>query len=112
MKTLKKIENACVPVALQYLAKASVEQTLSACIFAGMDEEDMRHAAKRLGLALKAVDFAPMELRKFTNVYPEGVYLLFTFDHALVLDNSKIVDPQNKKPPGLRRIIKSAWRVG
>jgi hypothetical protein len=111
LKSLKNIQNGCVPIALQYLSKATIETMISAIIFPGMDEEDTKLAGKMLGLTLKKVEFSPMELRKFIKQFPEGSYLLFTFDHALVLEDGKIVDPQCKKSPGLRRVIKSAWRV-
>lgn len=111
MKSLKNIKNGCVPVALQYLSNATIETMISAIIFPGMDEEDTRIAGRVLGLSLKKMTFSPMELRKFQCLYSEGTYLLFTFDHALVLDSGKIIDPQYPNPPGLRRAIKSAWRV-
>jgi hypothetical protein len=76
-----------------------------------MLDEDIESAARDLGLHLVRVSTIPIKVKSFIHRYKNGLYLVGTFDHVFVVDNGVMVDPRNKKPPGLYRMIKYLWRV-
>lgn len=117
MKKLKKIDGSCAVVALLYVSGLDEETVIRVCQFhgfeksKGMDDDEWQEAARALGVKFRVAAFKPMLLRDFIKEFPKGLFLVGTHDHLFVVDNGVIVDPRNKKPPGLRRVIKQAWRV-
>lgn len=117
IKKLKKINDSCAVVALHYISGLDEEAVLRICrlhgfeVGHGMSDEDWQRAAVHLGIKFRGVALEKCHLNKFMKNHKSGLYLLGTCDHIFVLDNGIIIDPRNKKPPGLKRIIKQAWRV-
>jgi len=117
MKKIKEIDGSCAVCALCYCSGVDEETVLRVCTSCGfeagfgMDDSDWQDAANCLGLTLRQVKMKPMALYSFIKKYQDGLYLVGTIDHLFVVDNGIIFDPRNTKPPGLRRMIKQAWRV-
>lgn len=118
MKKLLKIKGACAVTALWYVAKLKDEDAILRLCTAhgfvpseGMCDKDWQKVAEVLGIKMRATFNEPLKLRKFTKQYSIGLYFVGTFDHLFVVDNGVIFDPRCKKPPGLDRIIKQAWKV-
>lgn len=117
MKKLKKIGGACAPLALWYVSGKEEDAVLRICQAygfkeeQGMDDADWKNAAAQLGIKMRAVPFEECSLKKFIKNHPAGLYLVCTFDHIFSVDNGIIIDPRNKKPPGLARKIKQAWKI-
>lgn len=117
MKKLKKIPAACAVCALQYVSGIDEETVLRVCalhgfeVGKGMEDAEWMAAAGDLKVKIRGIALAPRLLRQFLKDYPAGLFLVGTHDHLFAVDNGIIVDPRNKKPPGLKRIIRQAWRV-
>lgn len=117
MKKLKKIEAACVLCALWYVSGIDEETILRICKSygfkegEGMQDQDWKSACRHLDIDIRGVSIETCTLRKFIKNHPTGLYLLGTFDHLFVVDNSIIVDPRCENPPGMGRLIKQAWLV-
>lgn len=117
MRKLIKIPGACVPCALQYASGIDEETVLRICALhgfeagEGMCDHEYLEAAADLKMKLKRVNVDAEPLNKFMRRHKNGLYLLVTFDHMFVLDSSIIVDPRNKRAPGLWRVIREAYRV-
>lgn len=117
MKKIKKIPGACAVCALQYVSGIDEEAVLRICAMngfktgRGMYNEEWKSAAETLSIKMRGVAFEPRILRHFIRDYQNGLFLVVTHDHMFVVDNGIIVDPRNKKPPGLKRRIVQAWRV-
>ena len=118
LKKLKKLKGACVVLAFCYVTKQNEETIERMCTLHGFEPgrglTDIEYlaCAKMLGIKLRKVSFEPMELRKFLKEYKKGLYVVVTYDHMLVVDNSLIVDPREGGETGhQRRKIISAWKV-
>lgn len=119
MRYIKKIDGSCAVCALQYVSGIDEETVLRVCVSCGfekskgMEDSEWMEAAKCLGVSVRAMNIEqPCALYQFIKNNPRGLYLVGTYDHIFVLDNSIIVDPRNMNPPGLKRRIKQAWKVG
>lgn len=117
MKKLKEIDSACVLVALWYCTGIDEETILRICTAygfkpkMGMDDREWKSAAGHLGIKVRGIALEPCTLHKFIKNHPAGLFLMGTWDHLFVVDNGIIVDPRCSNPPGLKRVIKQAWRV-
>jgi len=120
IKRIKKIKNACAPVALCHASGRDEDTVMRVCISAGfskkegMADEEWQQAADDLGIVMRAVPLIPQRLQKFIRRYKEGLFLVYTHDHLFCVDGGIIYDPREKlrgKWPGLGRIVKGAWRV-
>lgn len=122
MKKLSKIKGACVPTALWYISQSGTEQTAEEAITRmclahgfkpaeGMYQEDWVKVLKLLSIKIRAVTMEACHLSTFLKKHKVGLYLVVTYDHMFVVDAGVIFDPRNKKPPGLKRTIVSAWKV-
>lgn len=117
MKKLKKIKDSCAVCALWYVAGIDEGTAIRICRAHGfkeghgMTDADWRKAAELMGIKMRGIALQALTLRQFLKNYPEGLYLMGTCDHLFVVDNGIIIDPKNKKPPGLKRMILQAWRV-
>lgn len=115
---VKTVKDACAVAAVWYCAGAPDEETVfrisrAFCNFKedGMTDTEWQALAKHFGISVRKVPFEEMKLRKFKKEFKEGLYFVSTHDHLFVVDNGIIIDPRNKKPPGLDRIIKWAWKA-
>lgn len=117
MKKLKKIPDSCAVAALWYCAGIEEDTAIRICRAngfkegQGMEDSDWRRAADLMGIKCRGIAIQPQTLKQFLKNNPEGLYLLGTCDHLFVVDNGIIIDPRNKKPPGLKRMILQSWRV-
>lgn len=118
MKKLKEIDGSCAVVALWYVSGIDEETVLRVCtscgfeVGEGMEDEEWQEAAHCLSVKMRSIPVdQPCTLYKFIKLHPKGLYLIGTFDHLFVVDNGVIVDPRCPRPPGLKRLIKQAWRV-
>lgn len=117
MKKLKKIRDSCAICALWYVAGIDEGTAIRICRAngfkegKGMSDTDWRKAADLMSIKMRGIALFPHTLKQFLNNFPKGLYLVGTRDHLFVVDNGIIIDPKNKKPPGLKRMILQAWRV-
>lgn len=117
MKKLKKIEGCCAVVALLYVSGLLEDTVLRVCKLhgfengEGMEDSEWQAAAEELGIKFRAIPMEPMRLRKFVKQHSKGLFLAGTHNHLFVVDNGKVVDPNETPPPGWGRVIKQAWRV-
>lgn len=120
MKKLLTIDGCCAVLALHHVSGIDEETVLRICTLRnfkpkkGMADKDWKAAADDLGIKIRGLIMEPCRLKRFVEDHPTGLWLLGTHDHLFVLDNNVIVDPREKqrgKYPGLRRVIKQAWRV-
>lgn len=117
MKKLKKISGSCAVIALLYVSGLDEQTVLRVCGFhgfeagLGMEDRQWQNAARDLGIDYRGISLSPCTLKQFIKNYSEGLYLVGTFDHLFVVDGGIIIDPRCEKPPGLKRIIRQAWRV-
>lgn len=117
---LKRMKGACVPTALWYLSGGDEGEVIRVCKAfgfregtgeeAGMDDEDWIAAARHFGIRVRRVACEDMRLDKFVNNHREGLFVVHTWDHMLVVENGKVIDP--REGPGLRRFVRAVWRVG
>lgn len=120
MNKLKTIEGSCAVLALHHVSGVDEDTVIRICTLhnfkpaKGMKDRDWKAAADDLGIKIRMLQMEPCRLKNFWENHPSGVYLLGTHDHLFVLDNNILIDPREKlrgKYPGLRRIVKQAWRV-
>ncbi len=117
MKKLHKIKASCAVCALWYVAGIDEEAVLRVCRSLGfregegMTDIEWKSAARTLDIDIRGIAMQPCTLKKFIKNHQDGLYLLGTWDHLFVLDNSVIIDPRCERPPGLGRKILQAWIV-
>lgn len=120
MKKLIKIDNSCAVLALHHVSGLDEDTVLRVCkihdftTHNGMEDEDWINAAKDLGISVRSVFAGCERLSSFIKKYPDGLYLIGTFNHLFALDNGLIIDPKAKGwngYPGLGRLVKQAWKV-
>lgn len=117
MNKLKKLRNACAPLALCYISGIDNETVLRVCVAEGFDvdegmyEEDIIDSSESLGVSLEKIKYLrKLTLQKFIEKYPTGLFLILTLDHALCIDNGLIYAPREIHA-GDKRIVYSAYRV-
>jgi hypothetical protein len=116
MKKLKKVPGACAVIALRYVLGIDEDAVLRVCKLygfterSGMEDKDWQSAAKHLSIIFRAVALPQCTLKQFVKNHPEGLYLVGTHDHLFCVDSGVVVDPRTPTP-GLKRIIKQAWKV-
>lgn len=117
IKKLMKVKAACAVCALQYVSQVDEEAVLRICALhgfktgQGMHDKDWRAAAATLEIKSRGVSMTQRSLGQFLKDYPTGLFFVATHDHLFVVDHGRIIDPRNKKPPGLKRMLRQAWRV-
>lgn len=117
IKKLLKVKAACAVCALQYVSGVDEEAVLRICALHGfkrghgMYDREWRAAAHSLEIKSRGVAMEPRTLKQFIKDYPAGLFFVATHDHLFVVDHQRIIDPRNKQPPGLKRMIRQAWRV-
>ncbi len=116
MKKLRKLKDSCAVVALCYASKAPEDVAIRVCTLhgyqgAGMEDEQWKAAAVQLGIKSRAVTMESMRLHQFVKAYPKGLYLAWTVNHLLVVDNGRVIDPLHEPKPSMRRVIQGALHV-
>jgi hypothetical protein len=120
MRKLKKLKNACAPMALHHVSGIDHETVLRVCascgfdVNEGMSDEEWQEAAQELLIEITRCHTGKINLGSFVKKFPIGLYLVTTFDHILCVDNGLVYDPREMikgRYPGLGRSVKGAWRV-
>lgn len=117
IKKLMKVKAACAVCALQYVSGVDEGAVLRICALhgfkpvEGMHDKDWRAAAHSLGIVSRGVSMTQRSLGQFLKDYPAGMFFVATHDHLFVVDHGHIIDPRNKKLPGLKRMLRQAWRI-
>ncbi len=117
IKKLLKVKAACAVCAIAYVSGADEDAVRRICTMRGfkvghgMWDREWRLASADLKIISRGIAMSPRTLQHFLKDYSEGLFYVATHDHLFVVDNGIIIDPRNKKPPGLKRMIRQAWRV-
>ncbi len=110
MKKLATLVDTCAPAAVKAASDLTDAQVAEIFLAQGFHDEVWLAAAKKAGLKLKCVTKKKMRLGAFIKKFPEGKYLVTTWNHVFVVDNSKIID-NGWKNDGLCRMVHKAWLV-
>lgn len=117
MNKLRKLKDSCAVVALCYVSKVPEDVAIRVCTLfgyhgTGMEDDQWQAAAKQLGIDMRLVPLEEsMRLHAFVRDHPNGLYLVWTVDHLLVVDNGKIIDPLHEPDPSTRRMVQGAMYV-
>ena len=111
MKKLATLVDACAPAAVKAASDLTDAEVAEIFLAQGFHDEVWLNAAKQAGLKLKCVSKKKnAALIAFIKKFPEGKYIVGTWNHVFVVDNGKIID-SGWKNDGLCRMVHKAWLV-